>query len=72
MGEFVASVFEFVAYGTGEILLYVLTFGRRKPRWPYEGHDSAVLLELLYEGSTWLGFLFWAALITVLLLALGR
>jgi hypothetical protein len=71
MGEVIASVLEWVAYGTGEVLLYVFTFGKRKPRWPYEGQDSAVLEELFYQGSTWLGLLFWAAVIAALLIALA-
>ena len=60
---------ELVAYGTGEVLLYVFTFGKRKPHWPYKGRDSAVHEELFYQRSTWLGLLFWAAVIAALLFA---
>ena len=72
MGEFVASVLEFVAYGTGEVLLYLFTFGKRRPRWLHKGQDSAVLGELLYQGSTWLGLLFWALVFAALLIAFAR
>jgi hypothetical protein len=63
MGEILGSIVELALYGTGEALLWVLTLGRRTPRWPYEGTGSSVLEGLLVEGSTWLGFLFWAGVI---------
>ena len=72
MGEIVVSVLEIVAYGTGEVLLYILTLGKRKPRWPYGDGDSAALAELFYQGSTWLGVLFWASVIAALVFAFTR
>jgi len=72
MGGVVASFLELVAYGTGELLLYVLTLGKRRPRLPYEKQESSVAQELLFQGSTWLGFIFWATLIAALLFVFAR
>jgi len=72
MGGCVASVVELVAYVTGELLLYALTFGRRRTRWPDEEKQSSAERALWMEGSTWLGFLFWAALIAALLFLFAR
>jgi hypothetical protein len=61
LGEIGFLLFEFLAFFTGEIILYIVSFGNRKPRWNmYEDeppHRWAVLTEL----SAWIGMVFWIA-----------
>lgn len=56
---------EQIGYGTGQVLLYLFTFGKRKPRWPNDRAGSVVTEELIFYGSTWLGYLFWVVVIGV-------
>ncbi len=59
------EIIEFVAYGTGELVLYAATLGRHKPNWPYEGKGSGITQELLFNLSTWVGIIFWAAVLVL-------
>ena len=51
-----------VCFYTGEILLYVITFGRRKPRWDYYNDAPASKWVILTEISFILGAAFWIIL----------
>jgi hypothetical protein len=64
------EILELAGYCTGEIVLYLITFGRRKPDWNYTGRGS--LRELAIARSTWLGWISWGAifLLVVWLLSL--
>lgn len=55
-----------LCYLTGELLLWVGTLGRRKPRVRHSEEASATRLAILEEGSFWLGAVFWASVIAVL------
>jgi hypothetical protein len=72
MGELVASIFELIAYATGEALIYIATLGKRRPRLPYDHEGTGAYKALLVEGSTWIGFVFWAAVIAGLLYVFAR
>ena len=72
MLRFVLLLVELLLYGTGECLLYAFTLGKRKPRGPHEGDGSTVLKEVLYQGSTWLGFVFWALVLAGLYVVVGE
>jgi hypothetical protein len=64
MAEFVLDfILEFIAYGTGELLLYIVTLGTHKPEWPYSRKNSGVIQEFFFQRSTWLGIIFWVAVL---------
>ncbi len=48
-----------VFFYTGEIILYIVTFGSKKPRWDYYSNESTLRWVILTEMSWWVGFLFW-------------
>lgn len=50
---------EVVFFYTGEIVIYIITFGRRKPRWDYYVDESASKWVFFSEISTWIGIAFW-------------
>ncbi len=62
--KFIFRVFaEIVCFYTGEIILYILTLGRKKPRWNYYLDESLSKFIILTEISFWIGFFFWIFLI---------
>lgn len=48
-----------ICFHTGEIILMILTLGRKKPRWDYYEDASPAKFVLLSEFSIWVGFVFW-------------
>jgi len=44
---------------TGEIVLFVLTFGRHKPRWDLYSSESSSRFVIYSEASLWIGIAFW-------------
>jgi hypothetical protein len=50
---------------TGEVVLWVVTLGRRSPRWDLYTTERPTRFVLLSEASIWIGGLFW------LVIALG-
>jgi hypothetical protein len=54
--EFIIDV---VFMWTGEIVLFVVTFGRRKPSWDLHSREDAGTFVFLTEASFWIGFAFW-------------
>jgi hypothetical protein len=62
--KFLFRVFaEIICFYTGEIILYILTFCRKKPRWDYYLNASPTKFIILTEISFWIGFFFWIFLI---------
>ena len=53
------AIFKVIGFATGELLLWLITLGRRKPR--LYASKSIAEDELLITGSTVLGFIFWGA-----------
>ncbi len=51
--------FEIICFYTGEIILYVLTGGRKKPRWNYYSTVSPSKFVIFTEISEWIGIVFW-------------
>ena len=52
-------IFEVIFFYTGECILYILTFGIKKPRWDYYANEKPARWAVLTEFSWWVGFLFW-------------
>ena len=48
-----------VFFYTGEIILCIVTFGWKKPRWDYYSNESTLRWVILTEMSWWVGFFFW-------------
>ena len=44
---------------TGEIALFIVTLGKRKPRWDYYVDESPSKWVIFTEISTWIGVAFW-------------
>ncbi|MBN1566740.1 MAG: hypothetical protein JXA73_02770 [Acidobacteria bacterium] len=72
MGELVIALLELVIYGTGELILYAVTLGRRKPKWPFGTKESVVTQELLFSLSTWVGIIFWGAVLLLIAWLISR
>ncbi len=55
-------VIEILFIGSGEILLYLLSLGKRKPVWKRDHQGGSARLALLIDLSFILGFVFWITL----------
>ena len=55
-------IFEIFFIGTGEIILYVFTIGKRKPVWKRETKGSSAKLGVLIDLSFIICFMFWLSL----------
>ena len=49
---------------TGEILIFIFTAGRHKPRWDLYIRDDPFKFVILTELSFWVGLLFWGGFTT--------
>ncbi len=59
-------VFGTIFFLTGELLLYAVTLGKRKPRWDfYTNEKSGYRFYMLSEISELLGLLFWIAVVVI-------
>jgi hypothetical protein len=56
---FLWVVFEVVMVTTGEVVLWVLTGGRRKPRWDLYTSERPARFVVLSEASCWVGMASW-------------
>ena len=56
------AVIEIFFIGTGEIILYILTLGKRKPVWKRDNSRSSGKLGLFIDISFIIGFVFWLSL----------
>jgi len=52
-------VVEFFLFYTGEIILFIITLGHKKPRWDYYADEKPSRFVILTESSVWIGFVFW-------------
>jgi hypothetical protein len=50
---------------TGEIVLFVISLGKHKPRWDLYTKESPSRFVIFSEISLWIGIAFWIAAITV-------
>ena len=50
---------EIICFYTGEIILYLLTFGKMKPRWDYYVEAPPTKFVIMTEIRVWIGFAFW-------------
>lgn len=57
---------EIVLFYTGEVVLFIMTWGQRKPRWDYYTDESVTKFILLTDLSVLIGVLFWIAFILVI------
>lgn len=55
-------IIEIFFIGTGEIILYIITLGKRKPVWKRESKGGPAKLAILIDLSFIIGFIFWLAL----------
>jgi hypothetical protein len=60
MGELLIEFLGFIAYGTGEFLLYLLTGGRRKPQ-VFIQEQNQIDKKLRYYLSLYSGIILWGA-----------
>ena len=52
---------------TGEMVLYILTFGKKKIRWDTYVNDRPRKFILYYYATVWVGFFFWLFVILFIL-----
>jgi hypothetical protein len=65
-------VFEILFSWTGEIVLFLITFGKHKPRWDLYASESPSRFVIFSEISLWIGMAFWIAVVAVLYKMLTR
>lgn len=70
MLEFVFGIiFEIFFMWTGEVVLFLFTLGRHKPRWDtYAKESSASKFVIFSEISLWLGIAFWVLFVASVVL----
>jgi len=56
-------IFEILFTWTGEIVLYVITFTKHKPRWDLYTEGSLSRFVIFSEISLWIGMAFWIVVI---------
>jgi hypothetical protein len=56
---FFEIIIEVIFFYTGEIVIFILTFGRRTPRWNYYMDESVSKWVIFTEISTWIGIALW-------------
>lgn len=52
-------IIEFFLFYTGEIILFIVTLGYKKPRWDYYAEEKPSKFAIFTEISVWVGFVFW-------------
>ncbi len=58
--KFIIRLFFSVIFAwTGEVVLFVATLGRHKPRWDLYANKSPGRFMIFSEISLWIGFFFW-------------
>ena len=55
-------VIEVFFIGTGEIILFIISLGKRKPVWKRESQGGSTKLAILIDLSFIIGFIFWLGL----------
>ncbi len=58
--EFIFHIFiEIIFFYTGEMILWIITLGTKKPRWDYYADDSISKFMIFTQISEWIGMFFW-------------
>ena len=52
-------IVETIFFFTGEMVLYLATFGHRSPRWDFYADETPTWYVVVTEVSVWIGALFW-------------
>ncbi len=61
-------VFDIIFCWTGEIILFILSFGKHKPRWDlYTEEKSMIRFVIFSKISTWIGLIFWFAVLVAVI-----
>lgn len=55
-------VVEIFMIGTGELILFILTFGKRTPVWGKNRKGGSIKLAIFIDFSFIIGFVFWLSL----------
>jgi hypothetical protein len=58
-------IFDWLLTWTGEIVLFVLTSGKHKPRWDLYTKESPSRFVIFSEISLWIGIAFWLTVIAL-------
>jgi len=68
IGKFLGRFFlEIPIMWTGEILLFLFSFGKRKPRWDLYADESGGKFVIFTDISLWIGAIFWFGVIVVII-----
>lgn len=59
-------MFEVFIYYTGEIVIYVITLGKHKPRWDFLDYEKGSKYIINTDLSTIVGIIFWVVVIAIL------
>ena len=59
-------IFEIFLFYTGEIVLFLVTLGTRKPRWNYYSDESPPKFVVMTDFSVIIGFVFWTIIIVII------
>ena len=58
---------EIFCFYTGEIILSIITCGKKKPRWDYYAEEKPSKFVVLTEISVWLGISYWILVIALMM-----
>ena len=72
MLDVIVEILGFIAYGTGKFILYVIVGGRRKPELPNQREELAVTQGLRSILGTWIGIIFWSAVLVLVAWVVAR
>ena len=64
-------IFETLITLTGEVILWILTLGKHKPRWDLNTSESSSRFVLFTELSFWVGLSFWIIVVVTVLWLVG-
>ncbi len=59
-------IVEIICFYTGEIVIFFLTFGNRKPRWDFYTDDTPIRWAIFTQISVWIGMFFWIFIIVII------
>lgn len=60
-------VFRVIFCWTGEIILFILTLGKHKPRWDLHTQESPIRFIFFYNFSIWIGMIFSFAILVLII-----
>ncbi len=66
----VYAVFELFLTWSGEVFLWLLTFGQRKPKWNLYEDEKPIKWAVFTERSMWIGFFGWILILYLVSLLL--